>query len=164
MYSTTGAMVNCFVHVIMYFYYALAALGPKVQKFLWWKKYLTILQLIQFTAGVVLGINAIVTGCQFTRWMQYVFVGYAFSFIILFGRFYKQSYIGSSSSTKISLTSSSDESRHHHHPHHHHHHHHHHHQAVKGSSSTSASSSLSSSSHVKGATRRPGRSSKGKPD
>lgn len=91
-------MVNCVVHVVMYFYYALAALGPKVQKFLWWKKYLTILQLIQFTAGVVLGINAIVTGCQFTRWMQYVFVGYAFSFIILFGRFYKQAYIGRSSS------------------------------------------------------------------
>ena len=46
--ALSGAMVNCFVHVIMYAYYALAALGPKVQKYLWWKKYLTILQLVRF--------------------------------------------------------------------------------------------------------------------
>jgi elongation of very long chain fatty acids protein 4 len=34
--------------VIMYSYYALAAFGPKIQKYLWWKKYITIAQLIQF--------------------------------------------------------------------------------------------------------------------
>ena len=45
--SLTAAMVNCFVHVIMYSYYALAALGPVIQKYLWWKKYLTILQLVR---------------------------------------------------------------------------------------------------------------------
>ncbi|KAI1281922.1 Elongation of very long chain fatty acids protein 4 [Halotydeus destructor] len=90
--ALSGAVVNCFVHVIMYGYYALAALGPKVQRYLWWKKYLTILQLVQFTMGVVLGLNAILSGCQFTRWMQYVFVGYAFSFIVLFSKFYKKEY------------------------------------------------------------------------
>ncbi|RWS17659.1 elongation of very long chain fatty acids protein 4-like protein, partial [Dinothrombium tinctorium] len=35
--ALTGAMVNCFVHVFMYSYYCLAAMGPSVQKFLWWK-------------------------------------------------------------------------------------------------------------------------------
>lgn len=39
-------MVNGFVHVIMYLYYALAACGPKVQKYLGWKRYLTILQMV----------------------------------------------------------------------------------------------------------------------
>ena len=48
----------------------------------------------QFTTGVVLGLNAILTGCAFTRWMQYVFVGYAFSFILLFGNFYRKAYTG----------------------------------------------------------------------
>uniref|UniRef100_A0ABM0GNH4 Elongation of very long chain fatty acids protein n=1 Tax=Saccoglossus kowalevskii TaxID=10224 RepID=A0ABM0GNH4_SACKO len=43
--STVGASINCFVHIIMYFYYGMSALGPRFQKFLWWKKYLTILQL-----------------------------------------------------------------------------------------------------------------------
>lgn len=40
------AMVNSFIHVLMYSYYALAALGPHIAKYLWWKKYLTILQLV----------------------------------------------------------------------------------------------------------------------
>ena len=106
--ALSGAMVNCFVHVVMYAYYGLAAMGPKVQlKFLWWKKYLTILQLIQFTTGVVLGLNAILTGCQFTRWMQYVFVGYAFSFIVLFGKFYRTAYSSSSSKNSSHYTRSS---------------------------------------------------------
>lgn len=30
----------------MYAYYMLAAMGPKVQKYLWWKKYLTVLQMV----------------------------------------------------------------------------------------------------------------------
>jgi len=41
-------MVNSFVHVLMYLYYALAAFGPKIQKYLFWKKYLTILQMVYY--------------------------------------------------------------------------------------------------------------------
>lgn len=40
------AMVNSTVHVIMYFYYGLSAAGPRFQKFLWWKKYMTAIQLV----------------------------------------------------------------------------------------------------------------------
>ena len=36
-------LLNTFVHIFMYSYYLLAALGPKYQKFLWWKKYLTVM-------------------------------------------------------------------------------------------------------------------------
>lgn len=36
------------IHCIMYSYYALAALGPRVQRYLWWKKYITLIQMIQF--------------------------------------------------------------------------------------------------------------------
>lgn len=42
-HGTFFTFLNSFVHVVMYFYYLIAALGPKMQKFLWWKKYLTIL-------------------------------------------------------------------------------------------------------------------------
>uniref|UniRef100_H2V7N2 Elongation of very long chain fatty acids protein 1 n=1 Tax=Takifugu rubripes TaxID=31033 RepID=H2V7N2_TAKRU len=42
------AMVNSTVHIIMYFYYGLSAAGPRFQKFLWWKKYMTAIQLVQF--------------------------------------------------------------------------------------------------------------------
>ena len=40
------AMINAGVHVIMYFYYGLSAAGPRFQKYLWWKKYLTAVQLV----------------------------------------------------------------------------------------------------------------------
>ncbi|KAH8026021.1 hypothetical protein HPB51_015370 [Rhipicephalus microplus] len=43
-----GICFNSFIHIIMYSYYFLSALGPEVQKYLWWKKYLTRLQIFQF--------------------------------------------------------------------------------------------------------------------
>ncbi|CAD1474263.1 unnamed protein product, partial [Heterotrigona itama] len=87
------AMVNSFIHVLMYSYYGLSALGPSVAKYLWWKKYLTILQLIQFTTALILGINGIRSGCDFPLWMQYALVIYMISFIVLFGNFYIKAYI-----------------------------------------------------------------------
>lgn len=46
----TGYLVvslNSFIHTIMYTYYLLAAFGPSMQKYLWWKKYMTKLQLVR---------------------------------------------------------------------------------------------------------------------
>ncbi|KAL5243377.1 hypothetical protein ACI65C_010787 [Semiaphis heraclei] len=37
---------NAMIHSIMYSYYFLSALGPHMQKYLWWKKYLTRLQIV----------------------------------------------------------------------------------------------------------------------
>ena len=45
--SFLGALFNCCVHVVMYSYYALSAMGGRVKRFLWWKKYLTVLQVSQ---------------------------------------------------------------------------------------------------------------------
>ena len=38
--------INCLVHVVMYTYYLLSAMGPNVRKHLWWKKYLTQFQMV----------------------------------------------------------------------------------------------------------------------
>uniref|UniRef100_A0A8C3ETH0 Elongation of very long chain fatty acids protein n=1 Tax=Corvus moneduloides TaxID=1196302 RepID=A0A8C3ETH0_CORMO len=43
-------MLNSFVHIFMYDHYALASLGPRKRRHVWWKHYLTILQLCQFVA------------------------------------------------------------------------------------------------------------------
>lgn len=40
-HSSFFGLLNTFVHIIMYTYYMLAAMGPEMQKYLWWKKYLT---------------------------------------------------------------------------------------------------------------------------
>src|SRR5947209_6607791 len=42
------AVMNTFIHFVMYSYYFLAAFGPEIQKYLWWKRYITQLQLAQF--------------------------------------------------------------------------------------------------------------------
>jgi len=39
---------NLFVHVVMYYYYARAAMGAQI----WWKKYLTTLQIVQFVFDI----------------------------------------------------------------------------------------------------------------
>lgn len=41
-------LINSLVHVVMYLYYGLAALGPNMAKYLWWKRYLTSLQLVSY--------------------------------------------------------------------------------------------------------------------
>lgn len=45
-------LVNTFVHIVMYSYYGLAAIGPHMQKYLWWKRYLTSLQLVSCSRSV----------------------------------------------------------------------------------------------------------------
>ncbi|XP_070491195.1 very long chain fatty acid elongase 7 [Chironomus tepperi] len=46
-HGTLLGLINSFIHVIMYMYYMLSAI-PSMQKYLWWKRYLTIMQIIQF--------------------------------------------------------------------------------------------------------------------
>jgi len=45
-HSTFFALLNTFVHIVMYFYYMVSAMGPKYQKYIWWKKYLTSFQMV----------------------------------------------------------------------------------------------------------------------
>lgn len=44
-------MINSMVHVVMYFYYGLSAAGPAFQKYLWWKKHITAIQLVSLCRG-----------------------------------------------------------------------------------------------------------------
>ncbi|CAH1104243.1 unnamed protein product [Psylliodes chrysocephalus] len=45
-HGTLLGLINCFIHVIMYSYYFLSSLGPQYQKYLWWKKHVTALQMV----------------------------------------------------------------------------------------------------------------------
>ncbi|KAK7488445.1 hypothetical protein BaRGS_00020230 [Batillaria attramentaria] len=86
------AMLNSFVHIIMYMYYGLAALGPHLQPYLWWKRYLTRLQLIQFFAFLVhTGYNLSIE-CDYPQGFNKAVFAYAISLILLFGNFYYQTY------------------------------------------------------------------------
>jgi hypothetical protein len=45
-FGTFHALLNSFIHFMMYIYYGVAGLGPQYQKFLWWKKYMTSMQIV----------------------------------------------------------------------------------------------------------------------
>ena len=43
--ALTG-LINCVVHVIMYFYYYLTIVNPEYKKSIWWKKHITQIQMV----------------------------------------------------------------------------------------------------------------------
>ena len=77
----------------MYLYYFLAAMGPSLQPYLWWKKYITQLQLVQFVIVIIHGSQVIFyKDCDFPATYGYVIVGLAFYFLVLFSFFYLSTY------------------------------------------------------------------------
>jgi len=94
--SVPAAIINSSIHVLMYGYYFLAALGPHMQKYLWWKRYLTRLQILQFAFNVFFNLNVLFRfgdTCNYPMWMVKLCTWYNVSFIILFSNFYMKSYI-----------------------------------------------------------------------
>nr|UZG94250.1 fatty acid elongase 8a [Paedocypris micromegethes] len=86
-------LINSLVHVVMYLYYGLAALGPQWQKYLWWKRYLTSLQLLQFFTVTIHTAANLFADCDFPDSMNVVVLAYSFSLIALFSNFYYQNYL-----------------------------------------------------------------------
>jgi len=88
-------MCNSFVHTVMYSYYGLSALGPRVQKYLWWKKYLTQLQLVQFFAVMIHSTVNVFTPCSFPTGFSMSYLVYGIIITLFFANFYVQSYLQS---------------------------------------------------------------------
>ncbi|XP_025416904.1 elongation of very long chain fatty acids protein 4-like isoform X2 [Sipha flava] len=90
--AALGTIVNSFVHIVMYSYYFLTALGPNVRKHLWWKKYLTCIQIIQFIIAITYCISLYAFDCTYPR----LFIVYVFAdivlFLYMFLKFYKKTY------------------------------------------------------------------------
>ncbi|CAH1100722.1 unnamed protein product [Psylliodes chrysocephalus] len=91
-HSTFFGFLNTFVHIIMYSYYMLSAMGPHMQKYLWWKKYLTALQMIQFVAIMVHAFQLLFTECNYPRAFVWWIGMHAVMFFFLFKEFYNQTY------------------------------------------------------------------------
>lgn len=90
-FSVMGA-INTFVHIIMYTYYLLAALGPRVRKYLWWKRHLTIVQLIQFFLIFIHGLAGYFFNCTWSPYITYGVIIDVSIHIFLFGQFYLKTY------------------------------------------------------------------------
>ncbi|XP_042215023.1 elongation of very long chain fatty acids protein AAEL008004-like [Homarus americanus] len=107
-HATFMGFINSFVHVVMYSYYLLAAMGPRLRPYLWWKKYLTMLQMVQFTIVFFHAVSVAFVECEVPsvclRWE----CGIAVMFFVLFANFYIKSYrksvkIEGNAGTKVTM-------------------------------------------------------------
>jgi len=83
-----SAWLNSFVHVWMYSYYFLSTLGYNV----WWKKYITQLQISQLFLFVVQGVVLMFTAAEEFRFIGAINGGYALTLLVMFVHFYITSY------------------------------------------------------------------------
>nr|AOY10780.1 elongation of very long chain fatty acids-like 2 [Clarias gariepinus] len=89
--SFFGPTLNSFIHVLMYSYYSLSTI-PSMQKYLWWKRYLTQAQLVQFILTITHTLSAVVFPCGFPLGCLLFQSSYMVTLVILFINFYMQAY------------------------------------------------------------------------
>eukprot|EP00743_Colponemidia_sp_Colp-15_P011177 GILK01012433.1.p1 GENE.GILK01012433.1~~GILK01012433.1.p1 ORF type:complete len:259 (+),score=34.42 GILK01012433.1:157-933(+) len=81
-------ILNSGVHVVMYFYYAGTTLNYRP----WWKKYITIMQLIQFFTGLAGNTPYLFMGCRKYNYDCLAFEVQCVVFAIWFYAFYRKTY------------------------------------------------------------------------
>ncbi|KAH7436149.1 hypothetical protein KP509_05G005100 [Ceratopteris richardii] len=91
-----SAALNSIVHVFMYLYYFLWALWTddmkRKQRYLFWGKYLTQMQMLQFTINMVQAMYSIIFKSPYPQFLCKILLGYMISLLILFYNFYTKKY------------------------------------------------------------------------
>jgi len=90
--SAIFPFLNSIIHTVMYSYYFLATF-PSMQAGLWWKKYLTLAQIVQFFIMIVHSAQPLfIPSCQFPKIFLLTNIIFSFIFIYLFTNFYLNAY------------------------------------------------------------------------
>jgi elongation of very long chain fatty acids protein 7 len=104
-FGTFHAWLNSFIHFMMYIYYGMSAMGPQYQKYLWWKKYMTSMQITQFLLVCLHTLQLFfISDCDYPMMFGYWIGLYAVVFLILFADFYRKSYRKSSEPAAATAT------------------------------------------------------------
>lgn len=91
-YLVVFMLFNSIVHVIMYTYYGIAGLGPRYQKYIWWKKYLTTLQIVQFLFIIFYLPAAYIMGCTTSNFVFICSIIITVLFLFLFINYYRSAF------------------------------------------------------------------------
>ncbi|XP_067613817.1 very long chain fatty acid elongase F-like [Eurosta solidaginis] len=94
-------MINTLIHTIMYTYYLMSSLDGNIKKSLWWKKYITQIQLLQFVVGSIHQMLPLFNDCPFPKFWIYANLFQAVVLLYLFGNFYISNYIRSAKNKRV---------------------------------------------------------------
>ncbi|XP_023951052.1 elongation of very long chain fatty acids protein [Bicyclus anynana] len=85
--------INSVVHALMYAYYLVAIVRPQWVK-LWWKKYITQIQIVQFLLLILhFGHILFEPSCGYPKWVAFMFLPHNIFILFLFTDFYIKQYI-----------------------------------------------------------------------
>ncbi|XP_024403411.1 uncharacterized protein [Physcomitrium patens] len=92
-----SAALNSWIHVVMYLYYLLAATIAKDEKrrrkYLFWGKYLTMFQMLQFVSFIGQGIHGLFYPSTYPKNMPRMLFLYSLSLLLFFSNFFISKYI-----------------------------------------------------------------------
>ncbi|XP_019877181.1 elongation of very long chain fatty acids protein AAEL008004 [Aethina tumida] len=92
--TTFAIILNSFIHILMYSYYWLSALGPHWQKKLAkWKPRLTMAQMIQFCILIVHSLSALQPSCTANKKILLLYLPNVVLIFYMFWNFYKVNYL-----------------------------------------------------------------------
>lgn len=90
--SAIFPFLNSIIHTVMYSYYLLATY-KSLQPYLWWKKYLTLAQIVQFFIMIAHSSQPLfIPTCQFPKIFLVTNIVFSLIFIALFSNFYIHTY------------------------------------------------------------------------
>ncbi|XP_055321854.1 elongation of very long chain fatty acids protein 7-like isoform X1 [Sitodiplosis mosellana] len=93
-HSIFTGFINSIIHVVMYSYYLVSAFQPQYKNNLWWKKYITQLQIIQFFLIMVHWLALLFqSDCGFPKFPVAIMVPQNLFMLALFGDFYYKTYV-----------------------------------------------------------------------
>ncbi|OQR68360.1 elongation of very long chain fatty acids protein 4-like [Tropilaelaps mercedesae] len=85
------SILNSMVHIVMYFYYFLSTF-PSMKPYLFWKRYLTALQIVQFLIVGVRMTRLTMNSCGIPKIVLQYNISQVVIFIAMFTRFYLRNY------------------------------------------------------------------------
>ena len=86
-----ASLLNSLVHIVMYSYYFLSTF-PELKPYLWWKKYLTVLQISQFVVLLLQLLWNTVYNCGYPPIVIQYNLVQGCTFLVLFMKFYLRAY------------------------------------------------------------------------
>ena len=94
-------LLNSVIHTLMYGYYGIAAIGPQMQPFLWWKRYITQLQIVQFIILFTYATYFMLYQRGYAHLYTFNLMIQSLLYMYLFGNFYLRTYLQRNNDQKL---------------------------------------------------------------